>query len=29
VASLTKVAGRPFGIGEIKDRVRAELGVER
>jgi 2-oxoglutarate ferredoxin oxidoreductase subunit alpha len=27
VASLTKVAGRPFGIGEIKDRVRAELGV--
>jgi 2-oxoglutarate ferredoxin oxidoreductase subunit alpha len=28
VASLTKVAGRPFAIGEIKDRVRAELGVE-
>ena len=28
VASLTKVAGRPFGIGEIKARVRAELGVD-
>jgi 2-oxoglutarate ferredoxin oxidoreductase subunit alpha len=28
VASLTKVAGRPFGIGEVKARVRAELGVD-
>jgi len=29
VSSLTKVAGRPFGVGEVKDRVRAELGRDR
>jgi 2-oxoglutarate ferredoxin oxidoreductase subunit alpha len=29
VASLTKVSGRPFGIGEVKERIRADLGVQR